>query len=365
MTAADLRHEALQLADELAAAGRRMRHAFDEKQRLARLLDGVLEQLDAGVILTDERGDVLAANRAATELGLIAGDRASRALAFELSMVAPGVPPVPFHPTRRPELTCLPRANQVPLPNGAFGTLYVVTDITAWEAWQTQAARRLRFEAAGRMAAELAHEVRNPLGSLELFASLLVQDLPPGGEPQLWAREILAGVQRLTAIVSRLLQAVRGQAGRKRRCDLREVATDAVTFVRPLAQARQIRLCESLPNDPLVQTVDPEALHQALLNLLGNALEVTPAAGTIELRVVDAAGAGRLEVHDSGPGIPLAWRERVFEPLFTTRPAGTGLGLAIVERVAIDHGGRAEIATSPLGGAVISLVLPSGSQEGE
>ncbi len=353
-----LREQTLDLARAMADAGKRLALALEEKERLSRLLDAVLENLDAGVALCTAEGKVLAANRAATHLGVVSdGVDGRRRLHPAVAAHAPE-DPAPMHPQGVNGPAWIVRTRPIDFSGSSDATLAVVTDVTALVDLERRERRRSRFEAAGRMAAELAHEVRNPLGSLELFASMLHDDLEDRPAQRDMAEEVLKGVRRLSSTVTRLLSAVRGSGMRRGRCDLAALAREGMQFVAPIAQARQIVLTAPAAHESLLVQADAEALHQALLNLLGNALDVTPAGGRIDVRVHDGGQEVALEVHDSGPGVPLTLRERIFEPLFTTRDGGTGLGLAVVERVAMDHGGRADASDSPLGGALLRLRFP-------
>lgn len=343
----------------MADAGKRLALALEEKERLSRLLDAVLENLDAGVALCTAEGKVLAANRAATQLGVVStGVDGSRRLHAAVAAHT-HADPAPMHPQGENGPAWIVRTRSIDFAGTNDALLAVVTDVTALVELERRERRRSRFEAAGRMAAELAHEVRNPLGSLELFASMLHEDLEDRPAQRDMAEEVLKGVRRLSSTVTRLLSAVRGSGMRRGWCDLAALARDGMQFVAPIAQARQIVLTAPAADESLRVQADAEALHQALLNLLGNALDVTPAGGRIDVRVHAGDQEVALEVHDSGPGVPLALRERIFEPLFTTRDGGTGLGLAVVERVAMDHGGRADAGDSPLGGAVLRLRFPA------
>ncbi len=360
-----MREQTLDLARAMADAGKRLAQALEEKERLSRLLDAVLENLDSGVALCTRDGQVLAANQAATQLGVVIdaaeGPRrlaASIAVPARFEPIDRHVDAVTVQPHGADGPAWIVRTRPIDFAGISDAVLAVVTDVTSLVELERRERRRSRFEAAGRMAAELAHEVRNPLGSLELFASMLHEDLEDRPAQRDMAEEVLKGVRRLSSTVTRLLSAVRGSGMRRTACDLAALAREGVQFAIPMAQAREIALIAPAATQSHVMQADNEALHQALLNLIGNALDVTPAGGRIEVRVLDDEREFALEVHDSGPGVPPMLRERIFEPLFTTRSGGTGLGLAVVERVAIDHGGRAEVGVSPLGGALLRLRLP-------
>ena len=381
---AALEREICALADELTRATRRQKQALAEKDRLSRLLDVVLDNLDAAVVLAAPDGRALAANAAARQLGAEAGRPLPELLAAGDAAVAAGdaaaaagpatvpaaaaaaaghaaVPTAASAVPRRPDgpsgRSFVVRARAVTLPGGASGRLVLAHDVTRLVRLEEQARRQSNLEALGRMAAELAHEVRNPLGSLELFASMLATDLADRPDAQELAEQVLLGVRQLSATVTRILATVRGGAPRRVALDAAALAREAASFVAPVAAARGIELEAPEGSEMLPARLDREGVLQALLNLLGNALEAAPAGGRARIAAWRRDEEVGFDVDDSGPGVPDALRARVLEPFFTTRAEGTGLGLAVVERVAIGHGGALEVTRGPLGGARFRLIV--------
>ncbi|MBP7149148.1 MAG: hypothetical protein KBD01_16590 [Acidobacteria bacterium] len=352
-----LEREVCRLAGELAQAAPRLKSALEEKERLSRLLDAVLERLEAGVILLDPAGRVLAANAAARAIGAVGepGLRLDAALAGRGRTGESG-------PYVEPQGTAgarwLVRTSSVPLPTGGEGRLLLVHDVTRVVQLEERARRRSNLEALGRMAAEIAHEVRNPLGSLELFSSMLADEVADRPEARELAEQILLGVRQLSGTVTRTLAAVRGWTLRREPADAAALAREALEFVRPVADSRGVRLAGPEAGHRLPALLDVEGIRQSLLNLLTNALEVTAEGGMISLAAWARGGDVVLEVRDGGPGVPAELRERICEPFFTTRSRGTGLGLAVVERVALAHGGAIEIEDAPAGGAIFRISLP-------
>lgn len=361
-----LRAEIWRLADEVAQAGRRLNRALEEKDRLSRMLDAVLENLDAAVVLIGTGGAVVAANGAARRMDLLesdAGTPGSRLLDHLLLAGQRGVQ----EPLRCGDETgpsYMVRESRVPLPGGETARLLLVHDVTRLVHLEEQARRRSSLEALGRMAAEMAHEVRNPLGSLELFSSLLASDLEDRPEARELAEQILLGVRQLSGTVTRMLTAVRGWKPRRAWLDAAALAREVLAFVQPVAGSRGIELEGPGENARAEAQIDGEGLRQALLNLLGNALEASPRGGRVALRLFREGENLVVEVEDSGPGIPRELRRKVFEPFFTTRAAGNGLGLSLVERIALAHGGRVLVDQGPAGGALLRLVLPDPPREG-
>ena len=221
-----------------------------------------------------------------------------------------------------------------------------------------EVAKRRHLAALGEMSAVLAHEIRNPLASLKGHAQLLEEQLAGEERKLAKARRIVEEAVRLEQLTNTLLDFVR--VGKIKR---------AVADPRALAR----RVAE-LTGGPRVEIVDERApasfeldsmrIEQALVNLLRNALQVSPPGTPVQLRVAKD-GAGLLfVVADRGAGVPAELRDRIFEPFVSGRTQGTGLGLAVVRRVAELHGGRAEVADRAGGGSEFSLWLPDEPAKG-
>lgn len=208
-----------------------------------------------------------------------------------------------------------------------------------------QLERRNRLAALGEMAAGLAHEIRNPLGGIQLYAGLLQQDLSDRPEALNLVRKITTGVKRLEGLVSQVLQFTREVRPTIVGCDLAEIISDAVELAEPRARDCGVHFRVGGPLSLQVR-VDPMLFGQAVLNLLLNAIEAQTGGGG-NLVEVDYAAAGEgsdarqfwLRVRDRGPGIPADVLDRIFNPFFTTKDHGTGLGLSIVHRVVEAHDG--------------------------
>ena len=217
--------------------------------------------------------------------------------------------------------------------------------------------RRNRLAALGEMAAGLAHEIRNPLGGIQLYASLLAQDVAAKPESLQLVTKIAGGVRRLEALVGQVLQFSRDVSVNVEPVDLAEIVDQAVE----LATARLAERCVTCAVEgkrPLQVLADPLLLGQALLNLLLNAAEaIDPAAGgAVRVRFArppqeSAVKQFTLEVSDTGSGIPSHVLDRIFNPFFTTKESGTGLGLAIVHRVVEAHDGTILATNNEAGGA--------------
>ena len=204
---------------------------------------------------------------------------------------------------------------------------------------EEQLRRSEKLSTLGEMAAVLAHEIRNPLGSIRGTAEILRDDYRPG-EPKHEFIEIqIKETERLNHVVEDFLRLARPQAAEMRHCSLREELETIVTLTATEARQRGIRL-ELLPAaDELTVTGDGEKLRQAFLNIVLNALQATPAGGSVAITADRTSQGPEIRFTDTGPGIPADVRERIFEPFFTTKPDGTGLGLAVTRKIIEAHNG--------------------------
>jgi signal transduction histidine kinase len=225
--------------------------------------------------------------------------------------------------------------------------------------------RRNRLAALGEMAAGLAHEIRNPLGGIQLYASMLASDVSDRPGSAQTVRKISDGVKRLDGLVSQVLQFSREMVVHPVEMDLAEVVRNAVELAS--GRAGELELVVDGPR-ALPVFADPMLLGQALLNLLLNGIEAAGESGRVEVRYWrvcanhQQAGVSRegpegdarqfhLVVQDNGAGIPAEMMDRIFNPFFTTKETGTGLGLAIVHRIVEAHDGSIMVRNARRGGA--------------
>jgi len=224
--------------------------------------------------------------------------------------------------------------------------------------------RRERLAALGEMAAGVAHEIRNPLGGIELYVSLLERDLAEQPRPLEIVRRIGAGVRNLDHIVSDILAFARGSEPQLRPVRLGEVVQEALTQAAPLIRAHDIELVTEAGLEEAELVCDARQLERVLVNLLFNAIEAVGEGGRVTLGLGDKPRAGWVSMHvtDNGPGMGPELLPRVFDPFVTTKHTGTGLGLAIVHRIVEAHGGQITARNRPEGGAVFEVTLPAGGE---
>ncbi len=214
-----------------------------------------------------------------------------------------------------------------------------------------------------RLLARLAHEIRNPLSSLDIHVQLLEEDLgslAPQMREQLNSRlEIIHGeLHRLESIVSQFLRLTGPSALDLESVEIPRIVAHVCELLRPEAAAREIQI-QTQVTDSVPQVVaDPVRLTQALVNLVINAMQAVERQGRIQVAASVAGETVCLAVHDSGPGIPPEKLASIFDPFYTTKTEGHGLGLWIAQQIVAAHGGTLRAQNAPAGGAIFSILLP-------
>lgn len=210
---------------------------------------------------------------------------------------------------------------------------------TELETEREQRTRLERMAAMGEMAMELAHEIRNPLASIELYASMLDGN---------YAEQIVRSVRLLNHSVTNVLQFGRPIVPSPERISVNALLEGIRAVAQPLAAQKRISLNVACVPE-CAADADFELMHRMMLNLVLNALRETPTNGLINLAASSANGTVTLVVEDNGPGIPEASVARVFDPAFSTHRDGCGLGLSIVKRIVDSHQGKIRVESSKNG----------------
>lgn len=224
--------------------------------------------------------------------------------------------------------------------------------------------RAKRLMAMGQMAASLAHEIRNPLGSMELYCSLLKQDLHDSPAALDLAEQIHSGIRRLDRIIGNCLQFSRDVVPKKKLLnDTSGLLAGALSDVKALSEASEVAV-EFAEQGGHEVSVDPFLVHQVLVNVVRNAVEAAAekAEGPRNVSIFsDRSSALRwtLLVVDNGPGIGTEDCERVFDPFVSGKPGGTGLGLAIVHSIVKAHGGSVALRSKQQEGTVVEIEFPT------
>ncbi len=230
--------------------------------------------------------------------------------------------------------------------------------IRALESSREQVVRAGKLAVVGEMAAIMAHEIRTPMSIVRSSAQLLER------QPDLGAKEheligfMLSETERLNRLVTMLLECARPKPPDMQPHDLHAIVHNVLDLISTRVEAASVSIVLDLESRPVVFDCDKEQMMQVFLNLLLNALQFVPEGGKLGVRTFFDAGALCISVDDSGPGVPAAIREHVFDPFFSRREGGIGLGLTMVQQIVQAHGGEIDVGESRWGGAAFNMRFP-------
>jgi two-component system sensor histidine kinase HydH len=231
------------------------------------------------------------------------------------------------------------------------------------ESLQRELARQEHLSSLGQMAAGLAHEIRNPLGSIQGAAEILGDRATAGSREGELFDVLRKESRRLGTVVDDFLGFARPRPLALAPVDVAAAIERAASQMELDASARGIGIARSVEAGLPPLVADAGQLHQVLLNLLLNAIAATPDGGRVEVSAAraqrDGARCVALRVRDTGAGIPADVLPRIFDPFFTTRESGTGLGLSISHGIVRGHGGWIDVESRPGAGTTVSVILPA------
>lgn len=356
------RRRAQEAATELAIANAQLQEQAEQAERTRAQIASILESLGSGIITLDPEGQLVTANSAAQALlpDLGAGHGRLPALlqssvetgGRSFQQVSAGMRTLGLHtaPLRGA------RAETV-------GTVLVLEDLTERKALEEQIQRAQRQAALGRLAGGLAHEIRNPIGIVRAAAQMLHRELRDDGRHVEYTQVIQSEVDRVDRLIEELISYARPRQLARGPVDLPDLARRAIALVRAYAEQQGVAGTVNVLNEVPLLEGDAELLHQALVNLLMNAVQATPSGGLVTIDVtstIDArAPAILVTVRDTGRGIAPENLQHVFDPFFTTRHGGVGLGLSIVQQIVQEHGGTIDVRSEPGAGTAFVIRLPS------
>ncbi len=238
------------------------------------------------------------------------------------------------------------------------GALLSLRDPATLEHLENQLDFATKLAALNRIAAGVAHEVKNPLHAMVLHLELLNAKLASGGDPSTHVDVLVSEVNRLNRVVQTFLDFNRPVQLRLQLVDLTMLIREVLLLAAD-ASEQGVEFAENYALEPLPVKVDADLLKQALLNIVINGCQAMPQGGTLRIetgRLVD--GHVEILIQDEGPGIPAELKEKVFNLYYTTKPHGSGIGLAQAFRAAQLHDGRIEVESEPGSGACFRIILP-------
>ncbi len=341
------------LDTELADKNRQLEFALD-------YLNSLLESMSDGVIAVDPRGIVTAFNRAASAVLGYAPEEVigqSFEAVFGRSFATP--PARAVMELRARDGRAVP-VNERDSPmtgrdGQRIGAVKVFHDLSELEELRAQVRQKERLAALGEMAATVAHEIRNPLGGLMGFAELLARDLGADDPRTRHVTRILAGARQLEGVVNELLEYTRPL----------QLALDTVNLARlfdevlgyAAIKTDRIHVVLDVPPDLEIEG-DTARLRQVFLNILINAAQSIEGEGTVRVVAQNSERDVRIDIHDTGCGMPAEQTAKVFSPFFTTKEQGTGLGLAVAAKIIEGHGGAVQVQSALGQGTTFTVLLP-------
>ncbi len=234
-----------------------------------------------------------------------------------------------------------------PLDSSEYqGRVYVIDEITRLRNLEKESQRDQNLRMMGEMAANIAHDIRNPLGSIELFASLLGRDLSANHESQKLVKKIGVAVRTVDSIISNMLIFTRDLNISPKEHNVRTLVDEVVMYLVHMIRDKGINFTNTIDEDAVI-VCDGELMKRVFMNIINNAVDAidSDSGGNIRLSSTVNNNTLMLMFYDSGSGIPEDMLERLFMPFQTTKAKGTGLGLSIVYKLVQAHGFRINVDT--------------------
>ncbi len=246
------------------------------------------------------------------------------------------------------------------------GAVLLFQDLREIEALKEEVERERHLAALGRLAAGVAHEVRNPLSSLKGFAQFLKSKFNPGSKEERYSDIMIEEVERLDRVVQELLDFAKPVIAERKASDVNSIVDDALSLVAEDAAFRHVEIISDLGEGLPEVMVDAQQLRQVLLNVLLNGIEAMRDGGRLTVRTRMRSGESppvAIEVSDTGVGMSEDEMDKLFEPFYTTKPEGTGLGLTIVSRLIEQNRGRLSVQSARGEGTTFMISLPADAEE--
>ena len=234
-------------------------------------------------------------------------------------------------------------------------SIWILRDITANKQAELEREAARRATALAEVSTMLAHEIRNPLASMELFAGLIEQDL---GASSQWISHLRAGIRRLSGTVNNVLSLKGESKPRLAPIDLSECVRAGVEFVQPIAEQAGLTVSFSASETLAIEGNDG-AIHQVILNIVCNAIRHTEAGGTVEVSARRDGDRALVDIRDTGCGIPADVAEHIFEAGFSAAGETPGLGLAVCKRLMEQHRGAIKLTSRVDEGTTFHLEFPT------
>jgi len=338
----------------------RIKVLTEEVDQKKQLLDGILDSIDVGVVFFDKDGKIRLVNRAAESMLCVDSAKILGGSSLPAEISEDNVVPEngkPFH-----ALISNPEVRKA--DGSMIGKALIFKDITLLKRLEAENERNRRLSAMGELVMKIAHEIRNPLGSIELFANLLADDLK-GTEQVEYAKRISNAVRSLVSMLDNMLRFSGEIRPRLELACLNEVLHETFREFQGLLAGGGAEMVLTEEGSYSLY-IDRDLIRQAFINLLLNSVQAMPEGGKIEVSlsagtagVQDVPSEVRLSVRDNGAGMDEETKARIFEPFYSTKDRGTGLGMSITLGIITAHGGRIMVDSFPGRGTEFIITLPT------
>jgi signal transduction histidine kinase len=369
--------------DALVTEKLKLAGAHDDIETERSRLQAVIECMVDAVVYFDPTGRVLLANRSQEQLwqSLPILDPESQdqeaeirsSLAKIARSVAKGDAPFTDLSYPRADAKFEARFSMVRTDDGeAIGLVGVARNITGRLHLEHRLAQEERMNVVGKLAAGVAHEINNPIAVVSLYSQHALAELAPNSEVREHLETIKRNADSCKKIIGELLNLARRPSPEQKDVDLIALCHDVSQSVAPIGESTGVGVVVDAGPEkegPVTMRGDPGQLRQAVFNLVINAIEASSDGDVVSLKAGKAMDQGEafctVAITDTGSGIPLKVREKIFQPFFTTKASGTGLGMSVAQNIVASHGGRIEIESGHPAGTVFRLIMPKTRDPGD
>ncbi len=370
------------LSDQLRFAGQRIQSQSEDLEQLRTLNQHIITSLQSGLVSHTLDGRVIFFNQAAER---ITGLRADEVLYRDVRTIFPrlepdapsgGAAPTGLNrweetfetPDGQVRILGMSRSPLLDSGGASRGAVVVFQDLTPMRTLEQQIRRSEKFAAIGKMAAGIAHEIRNPLTSISGSIQMLKRGANLDKTDSRLMEIVLREVERLNALITDFLRFARPAPPQLERTHLGALLNEVVEVFRYMQSQGENSPrydVDLMVGDSVIVQADPRQLKQVIWNLLNNAVDAMPGGGLIQMQAVVTGTSGadddgvELRLADTGVGITAENLSRVFDPFFSTKPRGSGLGLALVHRIVEEHGGTIHVESEPGKGTTMIIRFPA------
>jgi two-component system sensor histidine kinase FlrB len=329
---------------------RKLREEIEDKNRalsyMSNLLESVLNNTGSSIMVLDNAGQIVLQNSAAEQLLTELGEEAVKGILREKP---------------RDELPILIQDRYFRLSccelntEELTGVVFVVDDITSIKRYELERQRGENLQLMGEMVANIAHEIRNPLGSMELFASLLERELINPDQKRL-TTNIIKAIRIINGTISNTLLFTKETEPDKSCYVLADIVDDVILYLQHTIREKKVAIVNKLGEETVNCQLD--LFRQVVMNIIHNAIDAVDVGGQVELSAIKSDGKLNFAVRDNGHGLPQEMRAKLFMPFQTTKAKGTGLGLSIAYKIAKAHSGDITAESDGATFTVFTVSLP-------